>query len=127
MNDHIKPSLRSQKAPNHYILHVGTNDLSSSQSAEGIANGIVNLAAVLKKEIHDVTVSNIIIRNDKWKEKANDVNNNLKNICMEKNIYLLEHSTITQKHLNKSRIHLNKTGSDILGKSFSKAILNIFS
>ena len=35
MNDYVKPSVRS--SPDHFILHVGTNDLPSDESSEEIA------------------------------------------------------------------------------------------
>ena len=36
MTDYMKPSLREN--PNHFILHVGTNDLISNNSAKCIAD-----------------------------------------------------------------------------------------
>ena len=45
MKDYVKPSLRS--TPNHFILHVGTNDLNSNQTSEVIAKEIVDLATSL--------------------------------------------------------------------------------
>ena len=42
MKDYVKPSLRS--TPNHFILHVGTNDLNSNQTSGVIAKKIVDLA-----------------------------------------------------------------------------------
>ena len=43
MNYYVKPSLRS--SPDYFILHVGTNDLSSDKSSEEIARSIIDLAA----------------------------------------------------------------------------------
>ena len=42
MKHYVKASLRS--TPNHFILHVGTNDLNSNQTSEVIAKEIVDLA-----------------------------------------------------------------------------------
>ena len=36
MKYYMQPSLRN--APNHFILHVGTNDLDSDKTAKNIAN-----------------------------------------------------------------------------------------
>ena len=41
MHDYVKPSVRS--SPDHFILHVGTNDLSSDKSPEEIARSIIDL------------------------------------------------------------------------------------
>ena len=42
MEDYMKPSVR--KSPDHFILHVGTNDLSANKSPLQTANEIINLA-----------------------------------------------------------------------------------
>ena len=46
MEDYMKPSLRNP--PDHLILHVGTNDLSSEKCSREIAESIINLACRLK-------------------------------------------------------------------------------
>ena len=53
----MKPSLRNP--PDHFILHVGTNDLSSDKSPHETAESIINLACQLKNEKHDLSVSTI--------------------------------------------------------------------
>ena len=68
MKDFVKPSLRS--TPNHFILHVGTNDLNANQTSEVIAKEIVDLATSLKNNQYDVSVSNIIPRTDNSKLNA---------------------------------------------------------
>ena len=60
MEDYMKPSLRNP--PDHFVLQVGTNDLYSGKSSMEIAESIINLACRLKNEIHDVSVSTIILK-----------------------------------------------------------------
>ena len=62
MEDYMKPTLRNP--PDHFILHVVTNDLSSEKCSMEIAESIINLACQLKNEIHDVSVSRDILRTD---------------------------------------------------------------
>ena len=62
MQDYMKPFLRSP--PDHFILHVGANDLSSEKFFMEIAKSIINQACRLKNEIYDVSVSTIILRTD---------------------------------------------------------------
>ena len=62
MKDYIKPSQRENS--DHYILQISTNDLCLDRPPELIAKSIIDLALTLKKESHDVSVSNIIVRND---------------------------------------------------------------
>lgn len=112
MMDYANPSLRDN--PDHFVLHVGTNNLSS-QDPENIANDVINVAHKLKNEKHDVTVSSLIVRSDKFKEKVKKVNALLEVLCANNNMHFLDHSnTISEKHLNKSKVHLNKIGSKIL-------------
>ena len=57
MKDYIKPSQRENS--DHYILHVGTNDLCLDRSPELISKSIIDLALTLKNESHDVSVCEV--------------------------------------------------------------------
>ena len=59
MHDYVKPSVKS--SPDHFILHVGTNDLSSDKSPEERARSIINPATSIKNKKHDGSISNFII------------------------------------------------------------------
>ena len=125
--DYVKQSLRS--TTNHFILHVGTNDLNSNETSEAIAKEIVDLATSLKNNQRDVSVSNIILRTDnsKLNVKRCEVNQILSKLCHEKNIYLIDHSKkIKPNHLNKSKLYLNKNGSNILSRTFVNEISRVF-
>ena len=125
MTDYMKPSLREN--PNHFILHLGTNDLISNNSAKCIAESIIEKAVYLKNDKHDVSISSIVLRKDNLKNKVDEVNNNLKEMCTEKNIFLIDHSkSIKQRHINRSKVHLNMKGSTVLGKTFVNHISSIF-
>ena len=127
MKDYLKPSLRS--TPNHFILHVGKNDLNSNQTWEIIPKEIIDLATSLKNNQHDVSVSNIILRTDNSKLNAKwfEVNQILSEWCHERNIYLIDHSkNINPNHLNKGKLHLNKKGSNILSRTFVNEISRVF-
>ena len=50
----------------------------------------------------------------------------LKNLCLEYNLYLIDHgSTINTRHVNGSKLHLYKKGTRILFNNFKEAISNI--
>ena len=91
----MKPSMREK--PDHTILRVGTNDLNSDRPSYLTAKSIVDLVITLKINRQNVSISNIIIRNDSFNEKAMEVNGYLKQLCIEKNIFLIDH-TKTIKH-----------------------------
>ena len=81
MKDYTKPCTREEN-PDHIILHVGTNDLSSDNSPERVGKSIVDLFQDNRK----VTISGIIPRNDEWNNKAELVNNHLNEMCTSANI-----------------------------------------
>ena len=68
MVDYIKPTQRDFN-PDVYLLHVGTNDLSSNKSPEQISLDILNLANSLKLDNNTVIVSSIVPRDDENKKK----------------------------------------------------------
>ena len=92
MMDYIKPSIRAKS--DHIILHVGTNDLQSNATPSKIAEKVPSLASEMKSNKCEVSISAIIIRTDKpdLNKKGIEVNNALKEMCEEKNIFLIDHS-----------------------------------
>ena len=77
----MKPSLREN--PDYFVLHVGTNDLNSDRSPELIAKSIADVGSSLKNDSRDVSISSICVKNNKFKEKAAQVNENLEKLCAE--------------------------------------------
>ena len=77
---YMKPFLRN--SPHHFILHVGTNELSSERSMLMKIAELINLSCRLKNEVHDISVSIIILRTDdkKLNEKGMEVNLHLKSL-----------------------------------------------
>ena len=125
MKYHIKPTLREK--PDHIVLHVGTNDLVSDRPTDLLVKSIVGVASSMKNKNHDVTVSNIVTRANHFKEKANEVNDYLSKLCMERNIYLIDHSkTLKTQHLYGSKLHLNRRGAPILQNTLCKFLSKNF-
>ena len=60
----MKPSLREN--PDHFVLHIGTNDLNSDRSQDLIAKSITDVGYSLKNDSHDLSISSIVVRNDKF-------------------------------------------------------------
>ena len=58
MNYYAKPSIRAQ--PDHFIRHVGTNDLISDSTPTEVARKIFHIPGRLKSETCDVTISELI-------------------------------------------------------------------
>ena len=70
----MKTSLRENL--NYFVLHIGANDLKSDRSLEPIAKSITDVGSSLKNYSYDVSISSIVVRNDKFNEKAAQVNEN---------------------------------------------------
>jgi len=49
MMDYIKPIVR--RNPDHIVVHVGTNDLSSSADETTVANNITSICDYIEKEL----------------------------------------------------------------------------
>ena len=128
MKDYIQPTLR--ETPSHVILRVGTNEVTTKQDSQQIAESIVKLTVKIKKNC-DVSISistylYITDRNDKYLRKIADVNRNLKSRCREKKFHFKNHgNSITVRYLNASILHLNKRGTQVLTNQFAEAISNI--
>ena len=106
------------------MIHVGTNDLASNTPAEKVAESITDLASTLKSDSCSVAISSIKVRNDQ-RNKVAQVNRSLKRLCQEINFELINHeNAITERHLNGSKLHLNKRGTTILSNNFTEAIAN---
>ena len=123
MQDYVRPTIREN--PNHIILRVGTNDLATNIPPEKEAESIIDLASPLKSNSCSEAISNITVTNDRYWKKVVQVNRHLETLCIERNFELITHDNImTEKHLNGSKLHLNKRGSVILSTTFTEAISN---
>ena len=124
MYDHVKPTIREFN-PNHIILHVGTNELKSSKTASQISRSVTDLAMSLKSETNSVTILLIVPRKNTSNNKAQRVNSRLINMCGECDIFFIDHTNTidTERHLNESKVHLNKSGTKEFAKNVFKLLL----
>ena len=69
---YIKPPLK--RNPDHFIIHIGTNDLRSDQDRETIVRNVVEVANNSKTDIKKVLISSIVFRRDNINSKVRQVN-----------------------------------------------------
>ena len=125
MADYMKPWLWAK--PNHFILHVGRNDLNSNRSSDEIAKAIIDLVSELKSEKFGVSISSIIMRVIELHKKGSQVKHHLKEMCNRKNFFLIDHSKKFKAiHLKSNRLHLNRKGANILSSSLKQHISEVF-
>ena len=98
MHDYLKPIERDFK-PEIFVLHVGTNGFPLNKSPKEISEDIVTLAELMKAENNKIMISSIVCRADSFKEKVDDVNAHLEEICAEKDIAVITHSKLNSKTL----------------------------
>ena len=89
MQDYVKPSFKEN--PHRLIIHVETNDISTNKQPEPMGKSIVELALSVKTNSCDVTLSEITVGNDSHQRKVVETNRHLKELCKEKNIFLIQH------------------------------------
>ena len=121
MKTYIQPPLKCD--PDRVIIHVGTNDLRSSQDPETIAKNIIDIAKNSTTKKNEILVSSIVPRRDNLNGKGRQVNNILQKLCVENNFAYLNHDNIrAREHCNYGGVHLNTSGSKILAESFILAL-----
>jgi hypothetical protein len=126
MFDHIKPVIR--KKPDQVIIHVGTISLRECESSAACAEKIAELAkSVGQLSITpepEVIISCLIFRSDDSRlgKQINEVNSILSELCGQHHWKFIDHSNITQKHLNRSGLHLNTDGTSQLARNFLNVI-----
>ena len=120
IHDFIKPLLR--KNPDEIILHVGTNSLRSCDTPRACADEIIDLATMVNCESPaKIALSSLVCRSDDQALacKIAEVNRILKDCCTRKSWGFVDHSNIsTPNHLNRSGLHLNKSGTSRLAQNF---------
>ena len=85
MTGRVRPALRDIN-PDHIVLHAGTKDLRTENTASQIAKAIIDLATSLKNDGNPVTVFGIVSRLDELNNKVNEVNRRQVLMCKERNI-----------------------------------------
>ena len=104
------------------------NDLNSEKTSSQIANSIIELHNSLKTIDNEITVSLIVPRADNLNNKAIEVNNRLINKCNERNINFIDHKNDVQpeRHINESKVHLNRYGTIVFARKFTDYISNLY-
>ena len=76
-------------------------------------------------ETSNVIVSSLVQRSDGFNNKVKQVNETLKSLCEQRNIGYIDNLNIDPtSHLNRSKLHLNRTGTRILQENFGFAFKN---
>ena len=123
--DYIKPMQRDLDLE-VYVIHIGTNDLTTDKRPDEIFSKMQRLIKELKTDKNKIVVSTIVLRGDAYNAKAEKLNNLLKAFCENNGIDTISHDNINvKKHLNKGKLHLNDKGISSFVRNF-RDFLNVF-
>ena len=126
MTDFAKPIIR--RKPDKVILHIRTDETAKKEKEAGkIARKIYDLAEDIEAESITVAISELTPRADSEQKqvKSAAVNVELGRLCARGTIPLIKHSNIdATKHLNGSKLHLNKYGTSLLAGNYVKLLRN---
>jgi len=90
-----------------------------------LAQEIVLLAMSIQKEKIDVTISGLVGRNDEHEDKKRSVDLILADLRREKEVRYVDHTNIDPlKHLNRSSVHLNRSG-DIIFEHLNRSSVHL--
>ena len=106
------------------IIHIGTDDIQNNvNTLQKIRKVISSIKEYDTNDNIKIALSSIIHRSDDdFEDKINETNRKVENLCKGKGIIFVNNSNIDRTCLNRSKLHLNKTGTSLLIKNFSKAV-----
>ena len=102
------------------------NYIRSKDARNTIAGRIVEVASDMQKKKTKVTVSALIPRNysNELDEKTKAVSAELKQICLQRNIDIVEHLNLNRNiHVN-GIVHLSRTGTSAFAGNISRYLKN---
>ena len=109
------------------IIHSGTNDIQNNvNTLQKIRKVISSIKEYDTDDNIKIALSSIIHRSDHdFEDKINETNRKIENLCKGKGMIFINNSNIDSTWLNRSKLHLNKSGTSRLIKNFSKAVNSV--
>ena len=120
--DYVRPTAR--KKPDMIIIHTSTNDIQNKvNTLQKVRKVITSIKEIDVNNEIQITFSNVIHSNDEdFEEEIKEINRKLENLCKGKAIKFINNTNIDGSCLNRSKSHLNKSGTALLVKKFSQAL-----
>ena len=120
--DYVIPTAR--KKSDMIIIHTGTNDIQNKvNTLQKVRKVITTIKEIDVNNEIQVAFSGVIHRNDQdFDEEIKEINRKLENLCKGKGIKFINNTNIDGSCLNRSKLHLNKSGTALLVKNFSQPL-----
>ena len=121
--DYVRPTVR--KKPNLIIIHTGTNDIQNNvNTLQKIRDVVSSIKEYGTDNNIKIALSSIIHGSD-HEDEINETNRKLENLCKDKGMIYINNSNIDSTFLIRSKLDLNKSGTSLLIKNFSKAVNSV--
>ena len=115
--DYVRPTAR--KKPDMIIIHTGTNDIQNKVNTLQKVRKVIT--TIKENDVNNkiqIAFSSVIHRDDQdFEEEIKEINRKLENVCKFTN-----DNNVDGSCLNRSKIHLNKSGTAQLVRDFSQAL-----
>ena len=109
------------------VIHSGSNDITNKVNILRKIRKVKK--AIIENNVNDETaiiLSSVIHRDDQYiEDEINELKKILENLCKRKSMGFIDNSNIKSSSLNRSKLHLNKSGTALLTKNFIFSYLNI--
>ena len=108
------------------IIHAGINDIlrGSNEEITQIPDNLMKIVRTCQSyNIGKIFISGIV-PNKKTDENIEDINNQIKGLCLEQNIEYINPPLITEGHFWRDGTHLLDSGKVLLANKFADAINN---
>ena len=120
--DYVRPTAR--KKTKMIVIHSGTNDITNKVNTLQKIRKVIH--AIKENDVNNETgivLSSVIHRDDQDAEdEINELNKKLENLCKGKDMRFIDNSNIKSSSLNRSKLHLNNSGTALLTKNFAKIV-----
>ena len=119
--DYVRPS--ASKKPDMIIIHAGTNDIQNKvNTLQNVKKVITAIKEIdVNNEIQIAFSSAIHCDHQDFKEEIKEINKKVENLCKAKGIKFINNNNNNDGScLNRSKLHLNKSGTALLVKNFSQ-------
>ena len=120
--DYVRPTAR--KKPDMTITHTGTNDIQNKvNTLQKVRKVIATIKEIDVNNEIQIAFSSVIHRDDQdFEEEIKENSRKLDNLCKGKWFKFSNNNNIDGSCLNRSKLHLNKSGTALLVKNFSQAL-----
>ena len=106
------------------VIHSSTNDIASTINTLQKIRKLINVIKEndVNEQIEIILSSAIHWDNHDVEDEINELNKILEHLCKGKGMRFIDNSNIKSSPLNRSKLHLNKSGTALLTKNFPKIV-----